>query len=88
MARRFYEKHGFALIKETDGSGNEEKEPCAVHVAIYDLIQVSPACGPLLATCAVHKVGRLVLLSLRALDWKGSRRNDSQVGGDTEERGR
>jgi putative acetyltransferase len=26
-ARRFYEKHGFVAIKETDGSGNEEKEP-------------------------------------------------------------
>ena len=26
-ARRFYEKHGFVAINETDGSGNEEKEP-------------------------------------------------------------
>ena len=26
-ARRFYEKHGFAAIEETDGSANEEKEP-------------------------------------------------------------
>jgi putative acetyltransferase len=26
-ARRFYEKHGFVAIKETDGSGNEEREP-------------------------------------------------------------
>ena len=26
-ARRFYEKHGFIISKETDGSGNEEKEP-------------------------------------------------------------
>jgi GNAT superfamily N-acetyltransferase len=26
-ARRFYEKHGFILIKVTDGAGNEEKEP-------------------------------------------------------------
>lgn len=26
-ARRFYERHGFALVRETDGSGNEEKEP-------------------------------------------------------------
>ena len=26
-ARRFYEKHGFVAVKETDGSGNEEKEP-------------------------------------------------------------
>jgi putative acetyltransferase len=31
MARRFYEKHGFALIRETDGSDNEEKEPDAVY---------------------------------------------------------
>ena len=31
MARRFYEKHGFALIKETDGAGNEEKEPDALY---------------------------------------------------------
>jgi ribosomal protein S18 acetylase RimI-like enzyme len=26
-ARRFYEKHGFIAVKETDGSGNEEREP-------------------------------------------------------------
>ena len=26
-ARRFYEKHGFLAIRETDGSGNEEREP-------------------------------------------------------------
>ncbi len=26
-ARRFYELHGFCAIRETDGSGNEEKEP-------------------------------------------------------------
>jgi GNAT superfamily N-acetyltransferase len=26
-ARRFYEARGFAAIKETDGAGNEEKEP-------------------------------------------------------------
>jgi len=25
-ARRFYEKHGFTLVKETNGSANEEKE--------------------------------------------------------------
>jgi putative acetyltransferase len=29
-ARRFYERHGFVLIKETDGLGNEEKEPDAM----------------------------------------------------------
>lgn len=27
QARRFYECHGFHAIGETDGSGNEEKEP-------------------------------------------------------------
>ena len=26
-ARRFYEKHGFVALKETDGRGNEEREP-------------------------------------------------------------
>jgi len=26
-ARRFYEKHGFVAIQETDGSDNEEREP-------------------------------------------------------------
>jgi ribosomal protein S18 acetylase RimI-like enzyme len=26
-ARRFYERHGFALMELTDGSGNEEREP-------------------------------------------------------------
>lgn len=26
-ARKFYEKHGFRLVAETDGSRNEEKEP-------------------------------------------------------------
>lgn len=28
-ARRFYEAKGFALVEETDGAGNEEKEPDA-----------------------------------------------------------
>jgi GNAT superfamily N-acetyltransferase len=28
-ARRFYEARGFALLEETDGAGNEEKEPDA-----------------------------------------------------------
>ena len=31
IARRFYSKHGFKLIKETDGAGNEEKEPDALY---------------------------------------------------------
>jgi ribosomal protein S18 acetylase RimI-like enzyme len=30
-ARRFYEKHGFTLIEETDGSRNIEKEPDALY---------------------------------------------------------
>ena len=29
QARRFYEARGFALAEQTDGSGNEEKEPDA-----------------------------------------------------------
>ena len=29
QARRFYEARGFALVKETDGAANEEKEPDA-----------------------------------------------------------
>ncbi|MDP9837965.1 GNAT superfamily N-acetyltransferase [Neorhizobium huautlense] len=27
LARRFYEAHGFRAIEETDGAGNEEREP-------------------------------------------------------------
>jgi putative acetyltransferase len=30
-ARRFYERHGFMLVKETDGTRNEEREPDAVY---------------------------------------------------------
>jgi putative acetyltransferase len=30
-ARRFYERHGFTLVKETDGSANDEKEPDALY---------------------------------------------------------
>ncbi|MEM9030036.1 MAG: GNAT family N-acetyltransferase [Pseudomonadota bacterium] len=30
-ARHFYEKRGFVLVKETDGQGNEEKEPDALY---------------------------------------------------------
>jgi GNAT superfamily N-acetyltransferase len=29
LARQFYESKGFVLVEETDGSGNEEKEPDA-----------------------------------------------------------
>ena len=31
-ARRFYEARGFRLIRETDGAGNEEKEPDALYL--------------------------------------------------------
>jgi ribosomal protein S18 acetylase RimI-like enzyme len=30
-ARRFYERHGFILVEETDGSRNIEKEPDALY---------------------------------------------------------
>jgi ribosomal protein S18 acetylase RimI-like enzyme len=30
-ARRFYERHGFALVRLTDGAGNEEREPDALY---------------------------------------------------------
>jgi GNAT superfamily N-acetyltransferase len=30
-ARRFYEARGFALVRETDGAGNEESEPDALY---------------------------------------------------------
>ncbi|HET6620983.1 MAG TPA: GNAT family N-acetyltransferase [Dongiaceae bacterium] len=30
-ARRFYEARGFIVLRETDGSGNEEKEPDALY---------------------------------------------------------
>lgn len=31
-ARRFYEARGFGLVEQTDGAGNEEKEPDARHL--------------------------------------------------------
>ena len=31
-ARRFYEARGFVLVQETDGAGNEEKEPDALYL--------------------------------------------------------
>ena len=31
-ARRFYKARGFALIQETDGAGNDEKEPDALYL--------------------------------------------------------
>jgi len=30
-ARRFYEAHGFKVVDETDGGGNEEQEPDALY---------------------------------------------------------
>jgi RimJ/RimL family protein N-acetyltransferase len=30
-ARRFYERHGFRLLKLTDGTGNMEQEPDALY---------------------------------------------------------
>jgi ribosomal protein S18 acetylase RimI-like enzyme len=30
-ARRFYERHGFSLVRLTDGRGNEELEPDALY---------------------------------------------------------
>lgn len=30
-ARRFYQRHGFALVELTDGRGNEEREPNALY---------------------------------------------------------
>jgi len=32
LARRFYEARGFALVRKTDGAGNEEKEPDALYL--------------------------------------------------------
>jgi ribosomal protein S18 acetylase RimI-like enzyme len=32
QARRFYEARGFALVRETDGAANEEKEPDALYL--------------------------------------------------------
>jgi putative acetyltransferase len=35
-ARRFYEKHHFKLVKETDGTRNEENEPDALYAWLPD----------------------------------------------------
>jgi GNAT superfamily N-acetyltransferase len=35
-ARRFYEARGFALVRETDGAGNEEKEPDALYLWTWE----------------------------------------------------
>jgi len=37
-ARRFYKARGFALIQETDGAGNEEKEPDALYSGRADKV--------------------------------------------------
>lgn len=31
-ARRFYERHGFRIERETDGSGNDERQPDVLYV--------------------------------------------------------
>jgi GNAT superfamily N-acetyltransferase len=31
-ARRFYEAKGFALVRQTDGAANEEREPDALYL--------------------------------------------------------
>jgi GNAT superfamily N-acetyltransferase len=36
QARRFYEARGFALVRETDGAHNEEKEPDALYLWTRD----------------------------------------------------
>jgi GNAT superfamily N-acetyltransferase len=36
QARRFYEARGFALIQQTDGARNEEKEPDALYLWTRD----------------------------------------------------
>jgi len=33
-ARRFYERHGFVIVKETDGSENEEHEPDVLYRSV------------------------------------------------------
>lgn len=50
-ARRFYEMRGFVLVEETDGAGNEEKEPDALYVwtrsrAGSDAEQIEPTSVP------------------------------------------
>jgi GNAT superfamily N-acetyltransferase len=35
-ARRFYQRRGFVLVEETDGAGNEEKEPDALYLWTRD----------------------------------------------------
>ena len=42
-ARRFYERHGFVAVKETDGLGNEEKEPDVLYAWSREDAKVPPA---------------------------------------------
>jgi GNAT superfamily N-acetyltransferase len=37
QARAFYERHGFRLVRTTDGSGNEEREPDALYEWVASL---------------------------------------------------
>jgi GNAT superfamily N-acetyltransferase len=39
QARRFYEARGFALVQQTDGAGNEEKEPDALYLWIRPQVE-------------------------------------------------
>jgi GNAT superfamily N-acetyltransferase len=40
LARRFYETRGFTLIEQTDGAGNEEKEPDARYLWTRDRLDL------------------------------------------------
>jgi GNAT superfamily N-acetyltransferase len=42
-ARRFYERRGFVLVRETDGSRNEEREPDALYLWTRDGANHFPA---------------------------------------------
>ena len=44
-ARRFYEKYGFMLVEETDGTRNEEKEPDAMYAWLPDTATRVPRAG-------------------------------------------
>ena len=66
-ARRFYEKHHFVLVKETDGTGNEEKEPDAMYSWLPDiatLVSIPTARGATQAFILIkpdHPVASVVL---------------------------
>lgn len=46
QGRRFYEKHGFAAILETDGGGNEEREPDVLYCRSHEKPTSSAAGEP------------------------------------------